>query len=57
MPTKLTVFGGSHANVAGIETVNKYDSFDIVSYGLDGEFIMLDIVKKYSEKKFKRNYK
>ena len=55
LPTKLTVFGGSHANVAGIETVNKYDSFDIVSYGLDGEFIMLDIVKKYSEKKFNRN--
>ena len=55
LPTKLIVFGGSHANVAGIETVNKYDTFDIVSYGLDGEYIMHDIVKKYSEKNFNRN--
>ena len=55
MPTTLTVFGGSHANVAGIETVNQYDFFDIVSYGLDGEYIIHDIVKKYSERKFDRN--
>ena len=55
LPTKLTVFGGSHANVAGIETVNQYDFFDIVSYGLDGEHIIHDIVKKYSEKNFNRD--
>jgi radical SAM superfamily enzyme YgiQ (UPF0313 family) len=55
MPTTLTVFGGSHANVAGIETVNQYNFFDIVSYGLDGEYIIHDIVKKYAEKKYDRN--
>ena len=48
LPTKLTVFGGSHGNVAGVETVNQYDFFDIISYGLDGEYIIHDIVKKYS---------
>ena len=30
LPSKLTIFGGSHANVAGIETVSQYDFFDIV---------------------------
>ena len=55
LPTKLTVFGGSHANVAGVETVNQYDFFDIISYGLDGEYIIHDIAKKYSEKNFNRN--
>jgi radical SAM superfamily enzyme YgiQ (UPF0313 family) len=55
LPTKLTVIGGSHANVAGIETSKQYDAFDIVSYGLDGEYIINDILNKYSEKDFNRN--
>ena len=56
LPKKLMVIGGSHANVAGIETVNQYDVFDIVAYGLDGEYILHDIVKKFSEKNFNRNH-
>ena len=55
LPNKLTVIGGSHANVAGIETANDYDVFDIIAYGLDGEYILHDIVKKFSEKNYNRN--
>ena len=55
LPTKLTIVGGAHANVAGMETANEYDIFDIISYGLDGEFVIHDIVKKYSTKDFDRN--
>ena len=55
LPNKLTVIGGSHANVAGIETANQYDIFDIISYGLDGEYIMHQIVNEYSIKKFDRD--
>ena len=56
MPTKLTVVGGSHTNVAGIETANEYGKyFDIIAYGLDGEYIIHDITKKYSEKNFNRD--
>ena len=55
LPNKLTVIGGSHANVAGIETANNYDVFDIIAYGLDGEYILHDIVKKFSEKNYNRN--
>tara|TARA_Y100000590_G_scaffold442811_1_gene571393 strand:- start:1343 stop:2890 length:1548 start_codon:yes stop_codon:yes gene_type:complete len=55
LPNKLTVVGGSHANVAGIETANQYDIFDIISYGLDGEHIIHEIVKEYADKKFDRN--
>jgi len=54
-PTKLTVLGGAHANVAGNETAKTYDYFDIISYGLDGEYIIFDIVKKYFSKNFDRN--
>jgi len=50
LPNKLTVIGGSHANVAGVQTANDYDVFDIIAYGLDGEYIAHDIVKKFSEK-------
>lgn len=50
LPNKLTVIGGSHANVAGIETANQYDIFDIIAYGLDGEYILNKIVRKFSEK-------
>ena len=55
LPNKLTVIGGSHANVAGIETANDYDVFDIIAYGMDGEYILHDIVKKFSEKNYNRN--
>ena len=54
LPNKLTVIGGSHANVAGIETAGDYDVFDIVAYGLDGEYIAHDIVKKFKEKQYSR---
>ena len=43
-PNKLTLIGGSHANVAAMETANTYDYFDIISYGLDGEHIIYDLV-------------
>jgi radical SAM superfamily enzyme YgiQ (UPF0313 family) len=56
LPTKLTVIGGSHTNVAGIETANEYSNyFDIIAYGLDGEYIIHNIVKKYSENNFNRD--
>ena len=55
LPSKLTIVGGSHANVSGIETANQYEIFDIVAYGLDGEYIVHDIVKKYSAKNYNRN--
>jgi len=56
LPTKLTVVGGSHTNVAGIETANEYGGyFDIIAYGLDGEYIVHNIVKKYYEKNFNRD--
>ena len=54
LPNKLTVIGGSHANVAGIETANEYNEFDIIAYGLDGEYIAHDIVKKFKEVKYDR---
>ena len=54
-PSKLTVLGGAHANVAGIETANSCDLFDIISYGLDGEYIIHDVIKKFSQKNFDRN--
>jgi len=53
-PSKLTLLGGSHANVAGFETANRYNYFDIISYGLDGEHIIHDILNKYSEKNYNR---
>ena len=54
LPNKLIVIGGSHANVAGIETANDYNVFDIIAYGLDGEYITHEIVKKFKEKKYNR---
>ncbi len=54
LPSKLTLLGGSHANVAGIETANRYDLFDIISYGLDGEYIIHDLLEKYKSKNFER---
>ena len=51
LPNKLTVIGGSHANVAGLETAKEYNDFDIIAYGLDGEYITHDIVKEFSKKK------
>ena len=54
IPNKLTIIGGSHANVAGIETANEYSEFDLIAYGLDGEYIAHDIVKKFKEKNYNR---
>ena len=54
LPNKLTVIGGSHANVAGVQTANDYDVFDIIAYGLDGEYITHDIVKNFSEKNYNK---
>ena len=36
LPNKLTIIGGSHANVAGISTAEEYNEFDIVAYGFGG---------------------
>ena len=55
LPNKLTVMGGSHANVAGLETAKEYNGFDIIAYGLDGEYITHDIVKQFSKKKFNKD--
>ena len=55
LPNKLTVIGGSHANVAGIKTAEDYDVFDIIAYGLDGEYILHEIVQKFSEKNYNRS--
>ena len=54
IPNKLTIIGGSHANVAGTETANEYSEFDLIAYGLDGEYISYDIVKKFKEKNYNR---
>ncbi len=54
-PKKLTLLGGAHANVAGEDTANRYNFFDIIAYGLDGEYIILDVVSKYSEVDYDRN--
>ena len=54
LPNKLTIIGGSHANVAGIETANDYDVFDVIAYGLDGEYIAHDILKKFKEINYDR---
>ena len=54
IPNKLTIIGGSHANVAGTETANEYSEFDLIAYGLDGEYIAYDIVKKFKEKNYNR---
>lgn len=54
-PNKLTILGGAHANVAGVETRRDYNYFDIISYGLDGEYIIHDVVKSFSKKNFKRD--
>ena len=54
LPNKLTIIGGSHANVAGIETATEYDEFDLIAYGLDGEYIAHDIVERFKEKKYNR---
>ena len=53
-PKKLTVIGGSHANVAGEDTASNHEFFDVISYGLDGEYIINDIIKKFSQKNFDR---
>ena len=50
-PNKLTILGGAHANVAGVETRRDYNYFDIISYGLDGEYIIHDVVKSFSKQK------
>ncbi len=54
-PNKLTILGGAHANVAGLETCRDYNYFDIISYGLDGEYIIHDVVKSFSKRNFNRN--
>lgn len=48
-PDQLIVLGGAHANVAGIETVDKYDVFDLVAVGSDGEYTALEILENYRQ--------
>jgi len=44
-PDKLVLLGGSHANVPGAETINKYSAFDVDVSGLDGEYTALEIIE------------
>ena len=37
-----------------LKTAKDYDVFDIIAYGLDGEYIARDIAKKFKEKKYNR---
>ena len=53
-PDQLIVLGGSHANVAGRETIDQYDVFDIVAAGIDGEYTALKIVEGYAESDYCR---
>jgi radical SAM superfamily enzyme YgiQ (UPF0313 family) len=54
-PDQLIILGGSHANVAGRETTDKYEIFDLVAVGADGEYTALDIVERYAECGYSRN--
>ena len=53
-PDQLIILGGSHANVAGRETIDQYDVFDIVAAGIDGEYTALQIVEGYAESNYSR---
>ena len=53
-PDQLIILGGSHANVAGSETVGEYDAFDLVAVGADGEYTALDIINAYRKSNYCR---
>ena len=48
-PDKLIILGGSHANVAGRETIDEYEAFDLIAVGPDGEYTALEIIDAYKK--------
>ncbi len=55
IPDQLIILGGSHANVAGAETIDQYDVFDIVAVGADGEYTTLDVINAYRKCEYSRS--
>ena len=54
-PDLLIILGGAHANVAGIDAAKNFPCFDIISYALDGEPVLFDILNKFSKHSFNRD--
>ena len=54
-PNKLTLLGGSHANVAGKSTADRYEAFDIIANSSDGELVAHELTKSYSSTNYDRN--
>jgi|TARA_Y100000310_G_scaffold280152_1_gene299673 radical SAM superfamily enzyme YgiQ (UPF0313 family) len=55
VPDQLIILGGSHANVAGEETIDEYDAFDLVAVGPDGEYTALEIIEAYKASGYSRS--
>ena len=55
LPNQLIVLGGSHANVAGRETIDEYSVFDLVAVGADGEYTALEIINAYAKCDYSRS--
>lgn len=53
-PDKLTVLGGAHANVAATESADTYPCFDVVAFGADGEYTILELLQQYAHKGYDR---
>ncbi len=53
-PNLLIILGGAHANVAGTDAAKNIKPIDIVSYHPEGETVIHDILKKFSESDFNR---
>ena len=54
IPNLLIILGGAHANVAGIDAAKNISSIDIVSYHPEGETVILDILKNFTDHNFNR---
>ena len=55
LPNQLIILGGSHANVAGRETIDEYSVFDLVAVGADGEYTALEIVNTFAKCNYSRS--
>jgi len=53
-PNLLIILGGAHANVAGTHAARTINSIDIISYHPEGETVILEILKKFSNHDFNR---
>ncbi len=53
-PNLLIILGGAHANVAAMDAAKNIPSIDIVSYHPEGETVIHDILKKFSDHNFNR---